>query len=273
MNFTRRKLTLQLTPLLDMLLIVIFAQYLEMREQTGQVEAGALAVQTRLDDSQSEVDRLRLALADAAATVQALRREQRAELASKDQSLTRALERQQLLGRLMVDLFSIPPEVVDALLNPDRPPPAIASSEEFQNLREAFRQKAAATPGDMVRHLLTFSEVRKQCDIWELHLNSVTRMVELEVNGSRQSFPLPLDGSDDFAGLDQPAFEHALYSLMKTLPQPKGLVIVTLTYDYSLRSNLFEPARLGIDHVVDRLRVEAAGRSRFEFADLGVAFP
>jgi hypothetical protein len=272
-SLARRKLTLQLTPLLDMLLIVFFLQYMEMREDVGRVAGNTSQLQTQLGTSQAEVDRLRVELAEARATSQqALAREQ-ADRAAADRNLITAIERQQLLGRLMVDLFNIPPDVVDKLLNPERLPPAIESSEEYARIREEFRDRAAATPGDMVRHLLTFSEVRKQCDIWELHLDAQARELRLEVNGTERQLPLPLEGGDNFASLDQPAFEHALYMLLKTMPQPKGLVFVTLTYDYALRANLFEPARLGIEHVVDRLRAEAAGRSQFEFADLGIAAP
>ena len=39
MTVARRRLTLQLTPLLDLLLIVMFSQYIENREQTHAVQA------------------------------------------------------------------------------------------------------------------------------------------------------------------------------------------------------------------------------------------
>lgn len=273
MTPVRRKLSMQLTPLLDLLLIVIFAQYMDVREHAGRAEASAATMSRALDATRTATEQLQSALAEALAAVQAALARERLDRTQYDRSLQTAVERQQLLGRLMVDLFSIPPEVVEALLRSDRPPPVIESSEDFARLREQFRELAAASPGEMVRHLLTYGEVQKQCDIWELHVHAAARQMQLEANGEVRSIDLPLDGTDELAGLDAAAFEQALYTLLKSLPQPKGLVFVTLTYDFNLRGNLFEPVLPAIDRVVDRLRTEAAGRSRFEFANLGMASP
>lgn len=273
MTTARRKLSMQLTPLLDLLLIVIFAQYMEVRESAGEVEAGAASVQRSLEAAQTESANVRRELAETLTALQAALAREQTDRTLYDRNLTAAVERQQLLGRLMVELFSIPPEVVESLLRPDRPLSEVESSADYQRLREQFRELAAATPGEMVRHLLTFSEVRKQCDIWELHIFNTDNSLRLKVNGEVRAVPLPLSGASDFAALDQAGFEQSLYTLLKSLPQPKGLVFITLTYDFSLRQNVLEPALLGLDRVIDRLRAEAAGRSRFEFADLGISTP
>lgn len=280
MSLSRRKLTLQLTPLLDMLLIVIFAQYMAMREAADSVTAEAATVQQDLDTSRAEVQRLQGSLAEASrllddvgrtmTATRSLLDRQQSENDLRHQQLSDALDRQRLLGVLMVELFQIPPEQIESLLDPERSPPLANSSPEFERLRNQFRELAQASPAEMIQHVLTFEEVRKRCDIWELHLHAEPRELTIESHGNIQRFPVPLESVEDFAGLDRAAFELALYTQFKTLPQPKGLVLVTLSYDYAVRENLLEPSRKALDYVIDRLRVESAGRSQFEFADLGI---
>ena len=280
MRVTGRKLTMQLTPLLDLLLIVIFAQYMDVRENANAATAGVEALQQELQSARDENTGLRTGLQQASrllsdantamAASQSLIQRQQAERLRLSESLAQSLTRQRLLGQLVVDLFDIATAIIDTLLDPNRIPPLGESTQEFERFREHFRQMAAANPSEMVRHLLTYEEIRKRCDVWELHLQQSPRELVLESDGERRGFPLPVESTDEFAALDATAFERHLYEELKALPQPKGLVIVTLTYDADLRRILLEPAQRSIERIIDRLRVEATGRSQFEFADLGV---
>lgn len=283
MRPVQRKLTMQLTPLLDLLLIVIFAQYMDVRENADAASANMSQLSTELDSSRAEESRLRDSLEQAANLLkdanramtqsQSLLQRQQAEQKRLGERLDSAAQRQQMLGRLVVELFGIPQAVIDTLLDPNRIPPLGESTAEFERLREQFRQMAAASPEAMVKHLLTYDEIRKRCDIWELHLQPEPRQLTLQSDGENRAFPLPLQSTDLFAPLDQAEFEQQLYAELKSLPQPKGLVIVTLTYDFNLRGNVLEPARVAIERVIDRLRVESIGRSQIEFADLGIPSP
>ena len=274
---------MQLTPLLDLLLIVIFAQYMDVRENADAATADVSRMSAELEATRAEETRLRASLEQAADLLadanramtasQSLLARQQAEQRQLGERLDSAAQRQRMLGRLVVELFGIPQAVVDTLLDPNRIPPLGESTEEFERLREQFQQMAAASPEAMVKHLLTYEEIRKRCDIWELHLQPEPRQLTLRSNGEHRDFPLPLESTDLFAPLDQPAFEQQLYAELKSLPQPKGLVIVTLTYDFNLRGNVLDPARLAIERVIDRLRVESIGRSQIEFADLGIPSP
>ena len=71
MRLLRRRLTLQLTPLLDLLLIVIFAQYMEMRQQT--VEAASVAAE-RVEAAEQERAAARRELERELADLQQMRR-------------------------------------------------------------------------------------------------------------------------------------------------------------------------------------------------------
>ena len=280
MNRPARRLSLQLTPLLDLLLIVIFAQYLEVRESERGVAAQSAVLAEELQAARSESSQLRQMLDQASGLLDRMQQamaQTSAQLADQQRvqerqqlDLEQSLARQRLLGHLMVELFQIPEPVIQSVLDPHREPPLAQSPQEVARLREQFRQMAESSPGEMVRHLLTFEEVRKRCDIWELHLRANPRRLVLKDRGVEHELPLRLASEAPSAPLDGAAFEQELYFLLKSLPQPKGLVIAVLTYDADSRNNVVEPAREAVQRVLNRLRADSAGRSQFEFADLGI---
>lgn len=284
MNRPVRSLTLQLTPLLDLLLIVIFAQFLEVRETDTHRARSAARRELELRASQEETLRLQAALGDAFRLLaeaqramqssQELIRRGREELLRREQDLERSQQRQEVLGRLLVELFRAPQPVIEEILDPHRSPPLSESAEEIERLRQEFQRLAEFSPGAAIRHLLTFEEVRKHCDFWELHLEGDSRRLTLVDAQRRQHvLTLPLANEQPNAALDPSAFERELYAVFKSWPQPKSLVLVLFTSDAGARINVRDPAQEGLLRVLDRLRVGAAGRTRFEFADFGIPLP
>ena len=138
MKTVRRKVTLQLMPLLDLMLIVIFAQFLTMRDQTQHDEA-------RAAQAISEVAETRATLAEQ-------RRE--AELIAD-----KALSQRDLVGQLASELFNLPDETVAKLLRQrftDNEPPSAAEIAEIQ---EEFRRLKGRRGQEIVKHLMTFNEI------------------------------------------------------------------------------------------------------------------
>lgn len=281
MSRPARRLTLQLTPLLDLLLIVIFAQFMEVRETDARRAAAAAHSEARLAAAERELAQHQSALADAFRLITQARRamessqelvqRHREDLVNRERSFEESLQRQQTLARLLVDYFQVPRELLDSILDSRRGAPLAESEEALERLRQEFRQLAEGDPGRIVKHLLTFDEVRKRCDIWELHLQaSPRRLALLDPARQHHDFALPLTNERPGADLDQSAFERDLYSRLKSWPQPKSLVEVLFSYDADVRINVRDQAQESILRVLDRLRTESAGRTRFEFADFGI---
>jgi hypothetical protein len=65
-------------------------------------------------------------------------------------------------------------------------------------------------------------------------------------------------------------FEEDLFRKYKSLPQSKDLVILLLSVDRRSERQFVQPVRAALPRVVDRMRADAGGRTRFEYADLGV---
>lgn len=269
MNGSRfRKVAVHLTPLLDMTLIVFFAQYIEARQRSAaDAEAAGNAQEQRdataaeLASLQAEYGRLQATLEEARQAERAIRVESddlRVRSAQAETDLDRALAQQRVLGELMIELFQIPPEAVQEVLDPGRDPPIAASPEELARLRERFREMAQQDAGPMIRHLLSYEEIRKRCDVWELHVDQ-TGVASFHTG--MQTFRIRVVPDE---------FERRFFDVYKSLPQPKGLVILILTYDRASERRVTRPVQEMLPQIVDRMREDSGGRARFEYADLGV---
>jgi hypothetical protein len=284
MSLPRKKLTLQLTPLLDLLLIVIFAQYMDVRQTEARQAGRSVVREEELTAATDEARRLALELANMHALIveaqQAVQATQgivestRAAQHRQQAELDRSTARQQLLGRLIVELFDVPDDVVAMALNPSRNPPLADSPLEFEELRSRFEELASANSGKVVRHLLTYEEIRKRCDVWELHYAAgPPGEIVVTVRGDERRLAVPLTRGAGTPVANVPQFERDVSTLLESLPQPKGLVIVVMTNDPLVPDSMLFDIKEGVGKVLSRLRLESAGRTQIEFADLGVVLP
>ena len=70
--------------------------------------------------------------------------------------------------------------------------------------------------------------------------------------------------------VDPETFAEDLFRRYKSLPQSKDLVILLLSVDRQAERQFVQPVRSALPRLVDRLREDSGGRTRFEYADLGV---
>lgn len=265
--FQVRRMTLQLTPLLDLLLIVIFAQYMDIRQTTLEEETQSSRrfeqLQTELEEARQSQSR---ALADLTAAEDRMQdlagiaelrtaseQELEERLAASADELERAQEQKRLVGELTAELFRIPNEQIEELL---AQPPMLSPAERAQ-LKEQFREMGSARGDELVKHLLTYEELRKRADIWEIYVAENGRVSFLTDRLSRE-----------FRADSPEGFASQLYEAYKSLPQPKGLVIILLSYG-DARFGPRDAALRGLPLAAARMREDAAGRTRFEYAVLG----
>ena len=252
---TRRRLTLQLTPLLDMLLTVIFLQYLAVRESERETMEAASEARAESKELAFEASRLRSQLS----TLEQSNRE-------SEQRLQQAADRQQQMGKMLAAMFQLSDAELKSVLDTVRTTPVGDTPQELQALRDKVREMGSATPGQMVRQLLTMDEIRKRCDVWELHIDQESVAV-LDTGDRMPRLRINLSEAED---ADIRRFQDELVSVYRTLPQPKSLVIILLTYDRRTRLMVSDGVAAALPAVVDRMRQASGGLTRFEFADLGV---
>lgn len=235
MKTARRKVTLQLMPMLDLMLIVIFAQYLAMRDQTQHEEA-------RAAQAISEVETTRAELAE--------QHREAAMIAEK------ALNERDLVGQLASELFNLPDETVAKLLKQrfrDDDPP---NEEDLAAIQEEFRRLKGRRGQEVVKHLITFHEIRKRCEIWELHV----------ADSGLATLKTP-DEQTEFRVTTSASFATKLANF-RTRKESKNLVLVLLTYG-DVTAPVYEAALTGLPLAIERMQLESAGRTRFEYGVLG----
>lgn len=264
-----RRLTFQLTPLLDLLLIVIFAQFLEVRDTTAAQEQQSTETMVRVeqdfDDAQNELTQLRAEQKRVEAELRQLKQELTelhgaAEAFSDSEAdLKRKLadvsaQRDQV-AKLLGEVFELRSEDLAALF----PLQNDLTEEELEELRARIRELSRQDPRSAVRHAVTFSELSKRCDIWEVYVqdNGQTRFTA----GDRVQ---------TFAAEDADEFENMMFNCYKKLEQPKSLVLLLLSYG-DVRRSVHKAAIDGLPLAADRMRRDQGFGARFEYAVLGFA--
>ena len=270
-----RRLLLQLTPLLDLLLIVIFAQYMEVRDRQAGVSQELSAAQVAVEDAWDETRQVQIQsetlrqAAELAERNEAVARQEletvREQLQASERNLDRALDQQRVIGELIVELFNLPEDRVRELLSADRLPTETATNEDVERIREQFREFSQQRAGRMIEHLLSYEEIRKRCDVWDLHIDA-QGVLTLTAGERVLSFPIE---TDDRGNVLVERLVSRIFNWYRTLPQPKSLVVILLTYDRRAPLGFIEPAQEALGELVRRLQGDASGRIRFEYADLG----
>jgi hypothetical protein len=262
---------MQLTPLLDMLLIVIFMQFIDVREREATTVGEARRAIQRSEQAEAELADLQTTYEQAVDALQQATALMN-QLKFRNESLTdqteqlqfdveRALAQQRLLGELVVQLFDVPQSVVADVLTPEGAARPAASAEQQEFLEARMHELSLQNAGRMIRHLLSYEEMRKRCDLWELHIDETgwfTLRAGKEQRGFRATTPQE--------------FSDRLYAAYKSLPGSKSLVVILLSYG-DARADVREAAIQGLPRVTERMRQDTGGFVRFEYAVLGFQPP
>lgn len=246
-SYASRRTRFQLTPLMDLLLIIVFAQFLEMREtaneQTRQVQDQRQAL---LDDEarwQRERERA-LAQRDAALAMQNATRRDAAQ----------AIE-------LVKQWLSIDgSDASDAILRGEA-----ESRDSIARAIERSRQLASADPDTLIRFLVGHDELLKRAEIWTVHARD-TGEIFFEASEHSQTFRLEANRQRERTT----EVADQLFAAYKQWPQPKGLVVVLVSYDPRSVAGVYQPMVDAMPATLERWRADTP-TSRFEFTVLGAS--
>ena len=154
-----RKLSMQLTPLLDLLLIIIFAQFIDFREKEAMVTIPSVELSMELEEALVTLREVEQRLQQAEqigkqADMRIAKSEADAErhqrlLVNSKQDLDRTLAQQRVLGELVVELFNVPATEIAQLLDPVNHPSGLSQSD-LDQLKDKFRDMALERSGAMI---------------------------------------------------------------------------------------------------------------------------
>ena len=265
---TARRLTFQLTPLLDLLLIVLFAQFMEVRDTTENQEQTSSAqvenLESDRDNTAAQLRKLRaefeqlsklvVAKDEQLAAAEAEAQKRLTELFAVHQKLNQTASERQAIASLYSKLFDLPDEIVEQLLSQDD---RRLTPDEIRKLQEQFKELAAKQPGESARHLLTVDEMWKRCDVWNVYIKP-----------SGLTVVKTGDRMHQFEAATPQAFSDEVYDFYRKVPPQKSLVILLLSYG-NIDANIYEAAIDGLPKAAERMRSASGGKSRFESAVLG----
>jgi len=260
-----RKLHFQLTPLLDLLLIVIFAQYLDVQESSAR-ESQELRAEYQQEREELLGDvraaREELTVRERTALVMEGELDRRAaELDAQAERLAEFKEdleeQQDTAGEILAKLFDVSEEVIAEVFQSRKPPRVPQTQAEVAELKEQLEEMASGRGREVLDFLLTYEELRKRADIWGVH---VSENGEIRLQAGDWSNTIRATSADEFA--------EKFFTNYKTLPQPKNLVIILVSYG-DARADVRSAVLNGLPTAVKEMRDDRLGRTQFEYAVLG----
>ena len=244
-----RRVVLQLMPLLDLLLIVIFAQYLDVSERdqlrTQQTERANREARAALERA-SIAEQERVAAIDLADASR-----QAATRAQNDAAVARQDRRRTLAA--VADIFQLEEAERAELIGSAAM--AANGSDEAARIRERLASLTRGDPDAVRLHLRTHEELRRLADVWRLHLDpdGVLHLIA--------------GGGETTRRLTAAPFVPEVFAWSKEQPQAKTLVLLLLSYDERARLLEIRNLRAAMPNLVERLRRDT--ESKVDFADLG----
>ena len=264
---SRRRMVFQLTALLDLLLVVLFAQYLESH-QTAQRATNA-AKEAESHRQEAEARRLaanevkQRALSDVTGMTEQievltdensrLREELAMTTMTAEERAARAQADLQAIGDVFRERLNVDPVAFESYLK--------ANPAERERLREALEGFKGDSTASIIQHLRATAEFRKLSDLWEVHVYA-DNSARIEINGQEKAQRVRFNGADEFA--------LKMIDVVKGEGEPKSLVLVLLTWE-DAQLWAVEAAGDGAETAVTKLKTEwgAANLKRIELARLG----
>ena len=235
---TRHRIRFQLAPLVDLLLIIVFAQFLEVRTT---VRDETLALQRRIVVADQQAQR------------------SRSEVISSRQQREVERERTMKAIRTITGIFDVSNQQVHEFAT-DSDADVVS---DLRRVADRARVLSAESPETVIRFLIGHQELLKRAEIWNLHVGG-DRKATLLVADQRIQFGLERQGQD--ARVEE--FEDALFAAYKQLPQPKELVIILASYAPDSVAGVYQPMIDGTPGAIERMRADDP-TVRFEYTVLG----
>lgn len=253
----RQRLSLQLTPLLDLLLIVIFAQHLEVLQNAESAQQAVAQQRTQLQAEQqrlaAEVRQQQVDLQAADAVRQAAVEQQRQEYDVRFQSI---LDQHQQVGSALAEAFQLPGELLEQIsrLRTDGQP---ADAQRLARATQQLQQAVSTRGREFLQFVIRYDEMQKHVSIWEVHIQDNGQALFTD---GQQFLTVSFQTTDEFAS--------RIFEASKTLQDPRTLVLVLLTYG-DAQAGLRRKATEAMPQLMAALRSDAANTRWFDFSLLG----
>jgi cell division septum initiation protein DivIVA len=232
------RIRFHLAPLVDLLLIIVFAQFLEIRTT---VRDQTIALKRQIAQADQQAERLR-------AEGSISREQQQAER-----------ERTMKAVGTIAEIFDLSKQQVREFATHSD----ADAAEILRRVAEQAQSISTDSPEKVIRFLVGHQELLKRAEIWNLHVGG-DRKVTLSFADQQLRFGLERKGQD----ARTTEFEDALFAAYKQLPQPKELVVILASYSPDAVAGIYQPMIDGTPRALERMRIDDP-TTRFEYTVLG----
>jgi hypothetical protein len=217
---SRRRLVVQLAALVDLLFVILFLQYMQLRlishrqaveqkQRRTEAEAAAKDAQGVTDQVVHNLEQLQNANRQLTEDLKNAEKQIRG-LEGKSKEVARlAQEELQFVARAAQDMLGV--DLEPALKN--------GTQTDIESIKKLLGTLRTADPGAIVQHLRTTREIQKLCSIWDVHV-SEDGTVRLRCGDSTRTFR-PRDEND---------FAQQFVETSKEAGEPKSLVVILRTF-------------------------------------------
>lgn len=246
----RQRMTFQLTPLLDLLLIVIFAQYMEVQNE-------ATSAQSKLQEERSVLEQqFRERTTDLEKQFAAKSEELEATRRRYSKHYESIVRQHQQAGSALASALNLPGTLMEQVLRL-RADGNVSDAENLQEAIQRMRDQISGRGAEMLEFILRYDEMQKHVSVWEIYLN----------DGGQVLFS---DGENAetvvFRTMDE--FASRCFEVSKSFSEPKPLVIILLTHG-DAQAGLRRKATQGMTPLVEQLRKDAGNTRWFDFSLMG----
>lgn len=259
--WSSRRVRFQLTPLMDLLLIIVFAQFLDVREtsqqQTADLKSEREKLTAQISRERSELAGIRQAITQQQRELTRQRDEARA---SRDEAISQVdvrLSEMQTAMKMISEYFDIDDSEITRLnTDPNSLTPVDQAIEQASGL-------AQSEPDAVIRFLIGHAELLKRAEIWTVHASD-NKSIRLAAGDQSETFRL------ESRTQKQRTQETAdqLFAAYKQFDQPKGLVVILASFDPQSVAGVYQPMIDAIPQTLERLRIDSP-ETRFEYTVLG----
>ena len=246
----RRRLTFQLTPLLDLLLIVIFAQYMEVQQAAATGESVLLGRNMTLE---KEFQQRHQDLESAHKVAMKALETDRVRFGEQFQSI---LDQHQQAKTTLAETFNLPLRVVEEALRL-KTSGQTGDAERLEKAVRNLQQLLESRNSELLRFLIRYDEMRKHVSIWELHLLENGQALFTDGKLTQR---LSFESSEEFG--------VQCFILSNSFEEPRPLTLILMTYA-DTQAGFRRSAVEGLPIAVQRLRDGAGGTRWYDYSFMG----
>lgn len=245
-----RRLTLQLTPLLDLLLIVMFSQHLENRHRARSLDQNVEDLRSELNDEY--LQRVQTLDRDYQEQHRALS-ELRTSLEEKIQNIS---DQHQQIGSMLAETLNLPREAIAEVVKL-RSDGRQDDAERLEAALSRLRDLMDARGDEVFRMLMKIDEMQKRVSIWEVHLQDNG---QARISDGIRSFTVDFHSESEFV--------TRLFEASKSFPDPRTLTLVLLSWG-DTQGGPRQRAAGAMPKLTEQLRRDSSGTRWYDFSVLG----